>query len=892
MLNKTVMWNAKKLLPCLALSSLLLPLNLIANPVQALGGKVAGRAPVVSYRLPIYVRPVHYEMAFEPDVQKATFHGKSLVDLEITKPCRKITLNVKDLRITKASIAGGDIAGLPAVVTYERKQERAVLDLEDTIPAGRYKLNLTFEGNLNDKLVGFYRSKYSDHSGKTHYLAVTQMEPTDARRMFPCFDEPDLKATFKITATIDPGQKAISNSPVEKEYVDAAHKKRIVRFAETPKMSTYLVALLIGEFKANEPVVSDGVEIKVWSVERDPKLGNYGRNMAAKILPYLNSYFGIKYPWKKLDLIAIPDFEAGAMENPAAITFRETLLLADEEQISLDARQTLVSVIAHEMAHMWFGDLVTMKWWDDLWLNEAFATWMSVKAVAHVMPEWDFLSQFGSERQGAMRTDALHSSRSIHAPVTNPSDALQMFDEITYSKGASILRMLEMFIGEDTFQKGIHNYLKDHEYGNARTNELWKALSAVSGQPIEAMMDGWANQPGYPLVALSAAGENKFNVSQERFLLDGTTSNESWRVPLRVRMAGDQEIVKLLDQKQSQIDLDGEKILTANSGGYGYYRVAYPEPVLRSIAPQVETKLNGAERLGLLSDQYALAVAGKIKVQDYLNLLSAFKKDSDVVVWETLLRQLSFLDRFVSKAERPQFEAFVRFLLADIHNKLGWEASADERPMLKIIRGQVIGTLGTVGQDKKIIAEARKKFAQYVKKANSVNPDLVDAITSIVAYNGSVADFETIKTLWKKAGNPEVEKRNLFALSVFREPALIERCLNMTLDKEVRTQDQPHLLRSLLHNEEAKFRAWEFMQKNWLTINKLYSTQMVAGLSAGPDTFISEEKYKEIKAFFATHKVEAGESDIARMLERLQINVRFAKGAALDLNKWLKDWKS
>lgn len=862
--------------------------------------KVAGGTTVASYRLPDCAHPVSYEMEFSPNPQQGSFSGKALIKIDVTKSCRRLLLNAKDLKIQKSSITGGAIKRLTSAVVYDNKQERAILEFAGEIPPGQYNLSLAFTGVLNDTLNGFYRSKYVDHSGKSHYLAVTQMEPTSARRMFPCFDEPDQKASFKITAVIDPSETAISNAPVEKEYVDSARRKKIVRFEPTPRMSTYLVALLIGEFKPNEATLVEGVPIRVWAVDHDPSLGNYARDTAAKILPYLNAYFRIPYPWKKLDLVAIPDFEAGAMENPGAITFREKLLIVDESGASLDTKQSLASVVAHEMAHMWFGDLVTMKWWDDLWLNEAFATWMSVKAVDNVRPEWKFLSQFGSERQWAMVTDSLHSSRAIHAGVKDPNEALQMFDEITYSKGASILRMLEVFLSESVFQDGIHNYLKKHEYGNASTNGLWQALSAASGQPVSKIMDCWTNQAGYPLVSLTeSASPDKLEVKQEKFFLNGTQGKELWQVPLRFRSSGapgvdknKAESTKLLSERNGSLELkDGPELLTANAGGCGFYRVSYPPKILQSIATKVESDLTAGERVSLLSDQYALAVSGRIGVGEYLKILSAFRTDDDAVVWETLLSQLAKLDMFVEPAQKAQYQAFVRFLLSDIHKALGWEAGKDDSAMTRMIRGQVIGMLGTIGQDKQVISMARLHFLKYVHKPASVNPDLLDAITSIVAYNGNAKDFEAIRVLWKKAGNPEVEKRNLFALSGFREPILIKRCLDMSLASEVRSQDQPHLLRSLLHNHEARYLAWEFMTKNWARINKQYPQQMISGLGGAPDAFSTEDKYKEIKSFFATHKVYAGESDVARMLERLQINVRFAKQSSAALNAWLKTWK-
>ncbi len=462
-----------------------------------------------SYRLPDSIVPTKYTLEFSPDPEKGKFSGSAVIDLSFNKPSKTVLMNANDLLVSSAYLVAdaADSASIPVQVTQDKVLEQVSFAAAKTLAAGKYHLHCKFNGNLNDKLVGFYRSTYKDKTGKTHYLSVTQMEPTDARRMFPCFDEPAFKAAFKIKVKTDKSNTAISNAAVEKESIDASGKK-IIEFEESKAMSSYLVALCVGEFKSTDAIVSDGTPIRVWSVAHDPAMGNYARDNAGKLLPYLNSYFGAPYPWKKLDLIAIPDFQAGAMENPGAITFREKFLLAEEGNSSLSTKQDIVGIIAHEMAHLWFGDLVTMKWWDDIWLNEAFATWMADKATDKVKPEWSAIEQFFSDRWKGFLTDGLHTTRSIQAPVIKPEDAQQMFDEITYVKGASVLRMLEFYLGEKVFQQGVSAYIKEYSFGNATTNDLWSALGKASGKPVKEIMDTWCKQPGYPLLRVAMLMES------------------------------------------------------------------------------------------------------------------------------------------------------------------------------------------------------------------------------------------------------------------------------------------------------------------------------------------------------------------------------------------------
>ncbi len=898
-------------LPCFTSSA-----SYAAGAKQATKNLSASDMPKSDYRLNENVLPSRYDLSFTPDIEKAKYSGREIIDIDVRSSCTTITLNAIDLTINKAVLVSKDpghantnssvssdalLGGLTLKSELDKKLERVTLSSKTNIPPGRYQLQLDFDGILNDKLVGFYKSSYKDKQGKTRHIATTQMEPTDARRMFPCFDEPAMKAKFKIQTIIPSHLTAISNGAVEQEQKNDGGMK-VVTFAETPRMSTYLVALCVGEFRSTEEIVVDGVKIRVWSLERDPALGNYARDYAGKVVRYQNSYFRIPYPWGKLDLIAIPDFQAGAMENPGAITFREALLVLDEKNAALDVKQSCVSVIAHEMAHQWFGDLVTMAWWDDIWLNEAFATWMANKTVNNVAPEWNVMSQFFANRQGSMRTDSLHSTRSIQSPVVAPSDALQMFDDITYTKGASILKMLEVFLGDNVFQSGVVSYLKAHSFGNAATADLWAALQAASGKPVQNMMRTWCNQPGYPLMTIreSKAGQNQ--VSQQRFFLDGQKPGaQLWMVPFAMRKLKDAVSVDQYGRETVKPDLvqvinsatqalkapASDRGFIANSGGYGFYRTIYPAGNQKKILSNLNL-LSAGERLGLIGDQFSLAVAGAVPVESYLTTLKAFKHEQDAGVWDIIVSQLGYLDLFVDKSSKAAYAAFVRELLNEEYQKLGWEEKANEPVSMRLVRNSIIGMLGTVGEDKAVIEKSRRLFDEYLKNPKSVSADLMDAVTTIVAYNGGSAEFEQMKTLFKTAATPEVELRNLYALTVYRQPALMSNVYNMILTKEIRTQDSPRILGAFFSNPEARHSTWSFIKSHYPDLKKIYSQQVLGRMAGLPSAFTTQEMYNDVQSFFAQHRIPEGESDKNRMLEKLRVAVRFNQKSGQSLNNWLK----
>ncbi len=474
------------------------------------------------YRLPRTVVPTRYDLRLEPDLANATFAGRVEIAVTIHDAVEEIVLNAAELRIAKASIENSAVNRTTAVVTLEEDTERCQLRFDQPLAPGQWRLTLAFSGVLNDKLRGFYRSTYKNQAGETRTLAATQFEATDARRAFPCWDEPAFKAVFSSTLIISPELQVVSNTAVADERIE--NGKKVVRFADTIPMSTYLVAYIVGDLEATGPTMIGKTPLRVWCVPGKKQLTRFGQAIGAFSLGFYEEYYGRKYPGDKIDLVSIPDFAAGAMENLGAITFRETALLVDEATATHAERERVADVVAHENAHMWFGDLVTMSWWNGLWLNEAFATFMEMLAVDAWKPEWRRWTTFGVSRSSALSVDGLRSTRPIEFPVEAPKDADAMFDVLTYEKGASVLRMLEQYIGPTVFRDGVRRYLERHAFGNTETADLWRALGEASELPIPEVMDGWIFHPGYPLIDVEKTAEGRVVRRQRRFLYLGDES--------------------------------------------------------------------------------------------------------------------------------------------------------------------------------------------------------------------------------------------------------------------------------------------------------------------------------------------------------------------------------
>jgi puromycin-sensitive aminopeptidase len=870
------------------------------------GGPERAQAKQAGSRLSPFINPQEYELTFEPDLKKFTFAGGETIKLMIDKRTSQFALNASELKISDASLVQADASNhrIDLKIEPDVKNETVKFVAKETLEPGKYRFSCRFVGTLNDKLRGFYRSSYEDDKHVKHWIATTQMEPTDARRMFPCFDEPAFKAVFKISAVIDPDLTAISNAPVGAESQVSGGKKKLVAFERTPRMSSYLVALVIGNFQSTQMKQSAGVPIRVWTVAGKVPLASYALDEAVKIMKFESDYFGVSYPNKKLDLIAIPDFSAGAMENLGAITFRDTALLTDPKTGSLFEREVITSVTAHEMAHQWFGDMVTMKWWDDLWLNEAFATWMASKTVDALHPEWREMTYVIDSRNGALGTDGLKSTRAIHAIVNNPAQAVEMFDNITYQKGAAVLRMLEKYVGPDTFQKGINKYLNAHQFDNANSEDFWSAIaSCTEDVPVAQIMRTFVYQPGAPLVTAGLAdGGKQVDLTQQRFfpLMDQPKDKSIWLVPVVMREltqqvpgssadAGSKDPTDnaLLKTQHEQFPLSHSyNALVANAGGLGYYRVCYAHQQLKDLETGFKY-LTPEEKMALLSDCGSLTLSQKVPIEDCLNFGLNLPQEHDPIIQARLTGPFYGTYWDVLPETRPLYRKLVRHYLLPLKAQLGWSEKPDDSEPTKSLRASVMSMLAERGEDKQTIAEARALFAKYLADHKSVSPNLVGTVFSIVAFNGGAAEYGQMKQLYKSAKNPADETRALYMLSSFRRPELLLRTMNMALTNEVRTQDGLGLLCGCCQHRETQTQAWAYIKAHWKQITSRFPPFDLRGLAWCCSGFDTRAEEADAKAWFATHKLPAGESSVARMLEDLHLQVIDTERNRPRVRKWV-----
>lgn len=836
------------------------------------------------YRLPRHVIPTHYDLRIEPDLHSHSFTGHEIVTLTVAEPTTEVLLNATELEVSAATLTGEGHPPRVGTVQMDDEHQRCHIIFPSVIPPGVWKLGLTFRGTLNDKLRGFYRSSYKDERGVSHSLAATQFEATDARRAFPCWDEPQFKAVFAVTLAIDPALTAISNTRIVDDRIEGG--KRIVRFAESMKMSTYLVAFIVGELVSTAPIMAKQTSVRLWSVPGKQHLTPFGHEIAVYSLNFLAEYYDIPYPGDKLDLIAIPDFASGAMENLGAITFRETALLLDQRTATHAEQGRIADVVAHENAHMWFGDLVTMAWWNGLWLNEAFATFMEMLVVDAWKPEWERWTAFGMARAAALSIDGLLSTRPIEFPVRAPKEAEAMFDVLTYEKGASVLRMLEQHIGPTVFRDGVRHYLHAHAYGNAETTDLWVSLGHASKQDVPGLMNEWIFSPGYPLLSLSVESSSTLKVTQRRFIYAEDSSATAsgvtaphWQVPVQLRIStprGTETTRVLLSDRENRISLpkDWTSVL-ANEGGHGFYRVRYSSDLLSALQKSGLNTLAPVERFNLLNDTWAATLAGMVSSADYLALTEHFRDEQDPHVWAVMLGSFSTINHLLSEHDRPLLAALVRDRVTPMFHQLGWTPRPEERDLVKELRGDIIRALGTLGRDQTVQAQAHEAYTALQQQSRTVDPNVIPALVSILAFTGDAARYDEFTGRFRQATTPQEERRYLFSLAAFRAPELLERTLAKTLTDEIRTQDAPFLVSSLLHNVYIREKAWEFVKSNWERMDKLFPKSGLRRMCGGITGLSTPELERDVRHFFASRKIDLGGKTLEQYLEQLHIAVQF-----------------
>jgi aminopeptidase N len=810
-------------------------------------------------RLPTDVTPQHYSLTLQPDLKAATFTGKEEIDVTLEKPSSSITLNATQITFQTVTITA-DGNTQTANVTENKPDEQVTLHVDKEIPAGAATIKIEYTGILNDQLRGFYLSKAAHRN-----YAVTQFEPTDARRAFPSFDEPAMKATFSTTLIVDKGDTAISNTNIVSDEAGPTADKHTIHFATTPKMSTYLVAFLVGDFQCLSGE-SDGVPIRACATPDKVQMGAYALQGAEFFLHYYDTYFGIKYPMPKLDMIAIPDFEAGAMENFGAITYRETVFLVDEKTASTNEKKTVAIDVAHEMAHQWFGDMVTMKWWNNLWLNEGFATWMESKAVAAWKPQWNLSQDEALDLDGVLNYDAGQVTRAIRANADTPGEINEMFDGITYQKGGAVLAMTENYETPEVFRKGVHNYLEAHMYGNATAEDFWNAQTAASGKPIDKVMDSFIAEPGVPLLTFSSPKGGSTEVSQQRFFLDPETHADhpqTWTVPVCFR-AGDTPKCELLTSAQQKLSVPNADFFFANANDRGYYRTLYDPADYNKILSMAETKLSPAVRIGFAGNEWALMRSGRSGIGNYLDLAAVLRNDPNAGVIENLAGGIDATDeRIATPEDRVKLAAWVRQEFRPSYDRVK-EISPSDSVEKKQLRATLFGVLGEIGHDPQIIAQAKDLTNKYLADQASVEPSLIRPAVMIATENGDSHLFDQLQQLSKTSNNPEVKQTGLIALANFHDPALIRRALDYATSGQVRNQDAIFLFVVALRSRDTRPVAWDYIQKNWDKVHAQMTTMMGGYLVQATGTFCSADRAQEVETFFTSHPVAAAQEAIKR----------------------------
>ncbi len=846
----------------------------------------------VAQRLPEVALPDNYKLTFTPDLDKATFEGDETIALHVLKPTAEITLNAADIDFHEVSITAAG-ATQKAKVTPEKDKEMVVLAVEKPLAAGAATVHITYSGILNNEMRGFYLGK--DDQGRKY--AATQFEATDARRAYPSFDEPDYKATFEITAVAPKGMVAISNQKVASD-TQGPGDQHTVKFSTTAKMSSYLAALVVGNFEYVEGV-QDGIPIRVYAVAGKKDMGKFALESAQHILAYYDKYFGIKYPYGKLDLIGLPDFSAGAMENTGCITFREVILLIDEKQGSVDLKKTIADVIAHEMAHQWFGDLVTMKWWDDIWLNEGFATWMSSKPVQAWKPEWNAKLDTVSGTAGTLNVDALENTRPIHQAAETPGQIQELFDGIAYGKAAAVLRMLESYLGEETFRAGVNAYIKQHEYANATAEDFWSAQAKTSKKPVDQVMPTWVKQAGEPIIDVKAqcsGNSTSVTLTQQRYYFDRAKFTEAndqlWQIPLCIKGSATSNGApkcELLTKKEESFTLPGcSAWVLANADATGYYRVGYQPDAVRALAKDAETKLTPGERITVQSDIWASVRVGREPVGDYLAFVQGLQSDRNRAVLEDVLGRLNYIGEYlVSDNDRDSYRAWLRQFLEPVMKDVGWEPKPGEADEEKTLRARVIGALGYDARDPQALAEARKVADKAIADPSSVDHELAGAVLPLAAINGGEDFYNKVMTSLKNTKSPEEYYAYFFTLPQFTDPNLLQRTLNFAISPDVRSQDALQLVTGVLANPAGEKLAWTFIKQHWPELEKAGGPFASAQVVGATSVFCDAGMRDQVTEFFSAHKIEAAERTYKQSIERINNCVDLKSQQEPQLAAWL-----
>jgi len=867
-------------------------------------------AEVQPVLLPRNVLPSKYILHLEPDLKTFNLDGDLSVEVTVNEPTSEISLHSRDIdfKSVKFVASSGDTFEatnissnlgtnqLPWVTTFSFSKS----DGDAVIPAGSGVLKILFRGELNDQMAGFYRSSYTSVEGEKRIMASTQFEALDARRCFPCWDEPDVKASFECSLTVADHLTAFSNMP-ETEVTQLTGNKKRISFAESPKMSTYLLAFCVGEFDFVQAYTKGRVAVRVYTPPGKKHLGTFSLDAAVRSLDFYDDFFGVPYPLPKLDMVAIPEFAMGAMENWGLVTYREVDILIDTEKASSQQKQRVCTVVTHELAHQWFGNLVTMKWWDNLWLNEGFASWMQNFAADFLYPEWKMWDQFTTNAMSIARSkDALRSSHPIQVPIAHAEEVEEVFDAISYYKGACVVRMVYAVVGQEHFREGLRLYFQKYGYGNTVTTQLWDAWSQASGKDIGALMGMWTGRMGFPVINVTSvdAATGDVELSQEWFLSDGSPLSEEeqaflWNVPLMVA-AGDgiASEPKLVMMKEKTLKLPGiaanGAAVLLNAGQQSLFRVNYGPELTGRLAKVLPT-LSAIDRASLISDNLALAEAGRTPLEQVLTLLASLKGEESFVVWSVVRDTLSFLKPKIMELGEDIFAKFREFaghLARACFADRGWDSKPDDGHLDTLLRAIAISLQLTYNDgDESLLAEVRRRVSAYAadpKGCKVLAGDLIVPAFRFLLKNGGAAEYAQIQAVYD-AVDTNVEKKNvLLSLGATSSPELKRRTMDWSL-AEVKVQDFFYPFHGVAFSGPVgRDIAWNFFQTNFDALfDKLRNASpslMNAVIIYCCSAFSTKDKANELAAYLLEEKkteLKANKRCIDQMLESMRANAEF-----------------
>ena len=827
------------------------------------------------YRLLRQVIPTHYDLRLQPDLETFTFEGDVAISVNVIEPTESIVLNSVELDLKTVLLSGqnGDIP--VSEISYDEEFERATLSFGQTVEPGDYTITFSYTGTINDQLRGLYRSIFKDADGIEHVIATSQCQATDARRVFPCWDEPDFKATFKTSIVAAGGLEVYSNAR-ELSRTSLDDGKVEFEFAETMKMSTYLLAFIVGPFEATEPVDVRGIPTRIIVPKGNLHLTGYALEAAVWVLEYLSDYYDIPYPGDKLDHIAIPDFSAGAMENVGLVTYRDAYLIIDEAKATQAELERSLEVIGHEVAHQWFGNLVTLRWWEGAWLNEAFAAFMESKAVDARRPDWNrYLSFQIGNKAWAHGTDHLASTRPIELEVESPTEVHEMFDSITYGKGSAVLRMIEQFIGVEAFRRGVGDYLRKHSFSNTDTSDLWEGLDGASDWPVGEIMDTWVYQRGLPQIDVELA-DGQVRLFQRRFLvIPDETDTTLWQIPLMISGSTNGEPFErrvLLTKPAQTVEIEGEiDYLVVNTGGHGFYRVRYSDELATKLVENLSS-LDAIERLTVVNDTRALMESGQLPASAYLDLVANFKKEDEWAVWIEILGGLGVIEHHTMSPEaKDGFRLFARNLISPALEGLGWDAHDEDSDLTRKLRGSLIAAMGNLAADPAAIEKSRSQVRDLIA-GDDVDQEIATPSLGVVARHADRADFDMLWQAFKDSETSAAETRYLRAIAHVNLPEAPRLIVERILSGEIRSQNI-NLMLILMLATDIGDEAWKVVRSHWAEIMDAIPVFTRRWAISSINTLSQPDTAADVKAFFAETGFPEGTTLLEQRLELLDANV-------------------